>query len=255
MLESSNEYERRWEWSINLLSTVALAESGTSAYVIWGTEPADTGDHNDPTTWSQLKLDETFDPSTEAAQLYLRDFCGRFFEEDFALHPSPNFECAINRFDRWLKEQSNSTNPDSAYVDACASAIGLPVSPDVFHDCLVSWSYEMGENTILSYSGVVKIIYFPFKSSIRFDDPNSVLEKEWNLIEQWMDNDVKYVAPTEVSKHFFSSATFWWFDTNKNGSLPNLIIDGNKVYKVDRVAAWKANRPGTWANLTCLLNC
>ena len=92
MVRSSVEYERSYEWRLNLYSEVLDKRSGSLAYVIWGVNPADTGDHSDPAKWSTLELDDSFDPSTEAAQIYLKEFCGDFFAEDFALPGSGQAE-------------------------------------------------------------------------------------------------------------------------------------------------------------------
>ena len=69
LLDSDNEFETNYEWRLNLLSEVLRKEGGSQGFVIWGVLPADTGDHNDPNSWTQLVLDESFDPSPETAQV------------------------------------------------------------------------------------------------------------------------------------------------------------------------------------------
>merc|ERR1711933_169441 len=176
------------------------------------------GDHNNPAEWSQLVLDETFDPSSTSAQLYLRDFCPKLFDEVFAEKFAEFYECPINRFDRWLEWQSS--NPTSeAYVENCEGATGLPVPENVFHKCIISWSMEdpihKEENAILSRDGVVKTMTIAFKSRIvGVTTPNSVVRDEWNLINDWMDEELSSNAPKEVANAYFSSFEFLWFDTN-----------------------------------------
>jgi hypothetical protein len=48
LLSNSNEYERNYQWRLNLLSTVLEKSGGSEGYVIWGVHPADTGNHNKP---------------------------------------------------------------------------------------------------------------------------------------------------------------------------------------------------------------
>jgi len=214
ILGSHIEFEQSYLWRTNLLFEALKKKGGSIAHVIWGTHPSDTGDQTNPESWSQLVLDDTFDPSTKAAQVYLRDFCPRLFTEDFAGLTEPEFECPMNRFDRWLLDQHTSSNPDEAYRENCEQASGLPLSPSVFNRCLVAWTKQEQETSILSQNGVVKIIFLPFSSRVRYDSPNAELEVEWNLIEGWMQNESNDLAPTEVSGLYFSSEDFWWYDTN-----------------------------------------
>jgi len=208
------EYERAYIWRNNLLSTAIETMAGSEAYAVWGLKPADTGNHNDPFSWTQLALDDCFLPSSKEAQIYLRDFCTAMLAEDFARPIDIDYECPINRFDKWLAEQSSSADPDHIYLSHCAGESGLPVEPEVFDPCLIAWSYQEEESTILSRDGVVVIMYVPFRGRIRYDMPNSVVGEEWQLINDWMESYQTRNAPFEVSKGYISSAHFWWYDTN-----------------------------------------
>lgn len=214
VLRSSVEYERAYEWRLNLLYSTLEKQEGSQAHVIWGTTPADTGNHNDPESWSTLELDDAFDPSTQAAQQYLKEFCPRFFQEDFADESIADYECPINRFESWLLMQSlMSGTPDEIYLASCDGASALPMDSAAFHGCLSSWALETEEKMVLSRNGVIQVMYFPFSSRVRYDSANKDLDAEWNLIEQWMKDDQKD-APAEVSRGYFSSEDFWWYDTN-----------------------------------------
>jgi hypothetical protein len=168
---------------------------------------------DNPASFSQLKLDSSFDPSSEEAQLYLLGFCDDLFDQEFAANINAAFSCPLQKFDMWLKEQSNVTLPDDIYVEHCSGATGIPVVQEQFHPCIVSWTREVGERAILSRNDKVKIIFFPFMSRVRFDDQYNELDDEWNLIEKWI-NKENSQAPSGVSRVFFSSQTFWWYDTN-----------------------------------------
>jgi hypothetical protein len=163
--------------------------------------------------WSQLVLDPTFDPTSEEAQIYLAFLCPAVFEEDFAKLPAENYTCPFNDFEMWLEDQSRSESPDDSYVNNCAGAKGIPVPQDSFNSCMIAWSEEVQETSILSNDGEVKIVFFPFLSRVRWDSPFNDLDDEWNLIEKWMD-EAKSRAPAGVNKFFFSSYDFWWYDTN-----------------------------------------
>ena len=214
LLAPGHEFEQAYEWRQYLLYSLLTRGAGSTAYNIWGVIPADTGDHNDPATWSTLELDETFDPSSTEAQIYLRDYCGRFFNESFADFPSPDYKCAMNRFNDWLEGQNDSVRfntdlTDAVYLENCDGATGVPMKPDAFHACMSAWSKLDGQMDVLEREGTVTVIIFPFSSSVRYDSPNSELEDEWNRIENWMKMDQE-TAPLGARNAFFSSRDFWW---------------------------------------------
>lgn len=215
LLGPGHEFEQAYSWRQNILYNVLSKEGGSRAYTIWGVVPADTGDHNDPASWSTLELDESFDPSTQEAQVYLREYCPRFFNESFGGLPEPDYKCAMNRFDVWLQGQYasvefNTNVTDTAYLEHCDGAAGLPMKSDAFHVCMSAWSKQDGEMDVLEREGIVTVIVFPFSSTVRYDSPNELLEKEWNDIENWMKDDQE-TAPVEARNAFFSSFDFWWY--------------------------------------------
>ena len=215
LLNSNNfQEELAYEWRRNLLSASLENTAGNPGYVIWGTTPADTGNHNNPDTWSQLVLDEDFDPSSKAAQTYLRDFCGRFFTQDFASKVDIDYECPINEFDTWLQVQANATESHQEYQDHCDNAFALPMDPEFFHDCVTGWTQATGMNELLTRNDVMKVMFVRFQQRVRFDSPFPDLDKEWNLIEVWMEHERQRVAPEGVNKMYHSSGDFWWYDTN-----------------------------------------
>lgn len=206
------EFEKCHAWRMDLLSTTLYEKEGSKAYVIWGTVPADTGDLNDPGTWSQLVLDETFDASSKEAQEYMLGFCEDMYDEEFASLPNPDFVCPINQFDAWLQTESNQTNPDYTWSNYCGGATGLPMDPDTFNTCIDAWAVKMKERSILSYKGKVQIIFVPFTSRIQYSSPKGRIQEEWDLIDAWM-VEKNEEAPEPVSGAFFASQDFWYFET------------------------------------------
>jgi hypothetical protein len=211
--ESTSQYEANYQWRIKLLYQVLVRKSGSTAYVTWGVKPADTGDINNPLSWSQLVLDESFDPSSEDSQVYMRDFCDRFFENDWAERTVVDYECPINRFDSWLQEQSNSSAPDAIYVENCGGATSLPVQQNEFDTCIYAWGQQVVELSVLAREGKVEVMYIPFSSRVRFDSNFDDTDREWKDIESWMGSQV-VGAPEGVSRMFHTSENFWWYDTN-----------------------------------------
>jgi 5-methyltetrahydrofolate--homocysteine methyltransferase len=213
MLKSSVQYEQNYEWRINLLSEVMEKKSGAPGYVIWGVTPADTGDHNNPATSSQLVLDDRFDASTTEGQTFLMNFCDRLFAEEFAGLTRENYTCPLNQFDSWLSREATSETPSSIYADNCAGVTGLPMPPKDFNPCITAWTNAFNVTSILERNGVVKIMYIEFQQRIRYDSRYDDLNDEWHIIEHWFENE-RASAPEEVNKVFHSSGDFAWYDTN-----------------------------------------
>jgi hypothetical protein len=189
LLSSSVQYEQNWEWRQNLLHTIFQKSEGNPGYVFWGVIPADTGDRNNPKSWTQLVLDDKFDPSSPAAQEYLVDFCDRFFAKEFAELPKDGYICPINRFEQWLADQSNSTDPSLDYQQYCEGASGLPISQEAFNPCISNWARLNNPQDVLLRNGVVEVMYVTFQQRIRFDSPFPDLDSEWHELEDWFTNE------------------------------------------------------------------
>ena len=213
--ESDNQYEQNFVWRKNLLFDVLEKKGGSEAYVVWGVSPADTGDLNNPETWSQLVLDSRFNPSDTEAQEYLLGFCDRFFAQDFAATTTEDFVCPMNAFDAWLQEQSVSDAPSAAYTENCNGATQIPMAEQDFDACMYNWGQEVNELSVLARQGKITIMYFPFSSRVRYDSPFDDLDDEWHLIQKWMDNDYPN-APATANGRYFTSEDFWWYDTNRS---------------------------------------
>jgi predicted RND superfamily exporter protein len=215
LLTSSLMYEQAYEWRLHSLYTVIGKSGGAPGYVIWGVTPADTGTLTNPASWTQLVLDETFDPSSIESQTYLLNFCERFFAEDFAGYTEDGYMCGMNSFDVWLKSESNATNSSAPYTEHCEGATGLPMAVAAFNPCISAWASTTSDVSILLKDGVVKVIFIEFQQRIRFDSPYDQLNNEWNALESWLTAE-RADAPAGVNKMYHSSADFWWYDTNGN---------------------------------------
>lgn len=214
LLSSSVHYEQAYEWRLHNLYTVLQKSGGAPGFVMWGVKAADTGNHVDPETWSQLVLDDSFDASSTESQTYLLNFCDRFFAEDFADYVDDDYQCPINTFDDWLKAQSADQDyQDSIYTQFCDGATGLPMSEEAFNPCIAAWTNDKSFFSILERNEVVQVMYIEFQQRIRFDSPFDVLGEEWKTLESWFE-DERASAPDGVNKMFHSSADFWWYDTN-----------------------------------------
>jgi len=224
LLKPGIQYEQNYMWRKEILSSDLNDLSGSRNSLIWGLDATDTGSLNDPFDGTALVLDETFDPSSSEAQIYLRDFCNNLYEEDFAMEIRDGYVCPINRFDKWLQSMDALNVPDPIYTDICGSPEGgIPIASDKFHACLSAWALDVQNVDILSRDGVVKYMRVPFRNSAVFTDPYGVLQEQWEVLDEWTtaSNDE---APEGVNKVFFTSLTFHWHDTN--GSIQKSAYQG-----------------------------
>lgn len=213
LLVDTIPYQQNQIWRKMLLSTAMLAGSGSWASVVFGLKPADTGSHLNPYSGSTLEMDKTFDPSSEEAQIFIRDLCNRFLMEDFAQPRDEDYVCAYTQFDSWLQVQSNLTmdNQTQAYLANCAGTTGIPLQQDTFHACLSEWALEEESNEIFSWGGRVKVVSFDFRTDVTFTSPNAELRSSWHAIEDWMKNQH---APAGVHNGYFSGMDWIFWDTS-----------------------------------------
>ena len=141
------------------------------------------------------------------------EFCPTFFEEEFAGKIDDNFECSMNAFDEWLKDESSSENPSDEYKNSCNGATTLPVPQESFHSCMVAWSQLVGDRWVFQRNGEVTIILVPYQSRVRYDSPYADLDDEWHLVEAWSD-EKREEAPAGGDEFYSSSDDYWWYDTN-----------------------------------------
>jgi len=171
-----------------------------------------------PDSFSQLVLDDSFDSSSPEAQIFLRDYCEDLLGQEFAAPLDVNYTCPLTRFEEWLQDQSVTVETNTTdfvlYSEFCNGAKELPIAnPSDWHSCVIAWSKVYFQTSILSRSDKVAIVVVPFLSRIRYDDEYGVIDKEWKMIENWV-NGKNSKAPRGVKKAFFTSFDFWWYDTN-----------------------------------------
>jgi predicted RND superfamily exporter protein len=213
MLRPKNQFEKSNQWRKHLLNEELQKETGTSVFVMWGVKPADTGKLSDPSSFTQLVLDHSFQPSQTANQLYLLDFCQRVYQMDFA-DAIKNETCIMKQFDYWLQSQVDADQKDQVYMEYCNNATAVPVPHEDFDACMTNWSQEYQKDWVLSLDGQVTIMFLRFRGRVRYDSPFSELKSEWYLIEKWFENERSHVAPPGVNQMYFTSDDYWWYDTS-----------------------------------------
>lgn len=229
ILPPTNRYERHRQYSSKLLAYKLLEKR--EVLFIWGSTPTDTSRRIDPNHSSNLVFDESFDPSTEPAQVFLLEQCEDVYSNSknhtfFRQYPSENNEsgCILQRFNAWLKMQYQSNNATKTYINNCFGESGIPVSPEIFHSCLIAYSnhlstlddlIEIKNNGIFHEKGLVKLFAFTGRTQTSFISPLEEQDNELKDIEAWRE-EVREAAPGETRNFFFSSFGFHVTDSLKN---------------------------------------
>ena len=213
LLPGADPFEKHFSWRSSMLSA-ALFSAGAKIEIAFGVKAGDTGPQNKPDILSILLLDDTFNPSTEKAQLYFKGYCDRLYETEFAAPVFGDYKCAINLFDEWLAEQSNSTSPTTEYSMACDGAKALPVPEETFDICITKWARLVGNRDVLSENNKVKIMTIGTQASIGFVSPIPKIRDEWDKYEKFLKAEAAN-APDGINKPIHVSFMWWWFDTNQ----------------------------------------
>ena len=175
---------------------------------------ANVGNRNNPDVLSKLLLDETFNPSVEESQIYLKDFCDRIFALDFTTKQYSEYQCAINAFDTWLGEQSASGTPDAIYTDNCSNASAVPLPESDFHQCIIAWSQSVGNRDVMHENGTVRLMFIDALASIDFRSTIADIDAEWNKYENFRSSETQG-APSGTNNFIHVSRMWWWCDTNQ----------------------------------------
>lgn len=220
LLPSRISFEQHYETSRKLLSYERIYAYGSLVRILFGVKPGDTGRYHDPDTLSSMILDETFDPSPKESQVYLKGFCERLWQEEFARAP-PSYKCPINSFDDWLGEQFSlsSDTQDFGYITYCKNTTNsLPMNENNFHKCFSHWKRTFDADVgprldVLGQDDFVKIMWFEAITPIHPDDPYNEMNRAWKQFEHWIKNDA-VAAPSSVNKFYHTGGIWWWKDTN-----------------------------------------
>lgn len=213
LLPESIEQEENYITRFNLLSNHLVLAVEQSGSIIWGLTPADTGDQNNPYSFSSLVMDETFDPSTEENQVFLMEFCDDMFQEDFADSTEIDFSCPLKAVNEWLKSTSR-TEEEESIAAACGDATGVPIPQDDFHSCVSAWAKYTDEQLFFFRQEKLVAILLPFRIRVTPNDSYETLRDEFLLMEDWMKEKLS-TANAGVEKAFGISTNFWFYDTHE----------------------------------------
>ncbi len=223
ILPSSYRYEKHRQWSFKLLAAELLEHR--EVLFVWGLTPTDTSRRIDPNQSSKLVFDEAFDPSTESAQVYLFEQCETVYHNSnnytfFRRYARGDEECFLKGFNDWLETSSQSASPSDTYNNSCLGANGIPVSPEIFHQCLIAYTNRFKDknlvnNGIFHDEGIVKLYFFTAKTQTSFASPTDKQERQLEALEGWTERE-RETALEETKNFFFSSVGSHLTDSLRN---------------------------------------
>lgn len=136
-------------------STPGGSDEFVAVDLVFGVEPVDTGDHNDPDSDGKIAFDSSFDIADPAAQEYLLGLVAATRALGVV---DSGWLTDIERFDAWLRAGSAAQCP--------TATDGLPLSRTEFLTCLKLWFDGSGR-----YDGC-NTHYARCGSELRFQDDN-----------------------------------------------------------------------------------
>jgi len=214
LLRESNQFEKSYSWRQELLFTELTRRGGSSARLVFGLTPADTGNHFDPESHSQLVLNNNFDPSKTEAQLYLRDICKKLEAEEFATRVDGEL-CPFEKLDAWLaKESSGNSTSSGGYSMYCGNATGIPIREELFHGCATQYALENLDSNFFLKGSVVKAVDINFGTQVSWLSSFEELGDNWSLLEGFVQREIAESAPDSATDFFFINQDFWLYDTN-----------------------------------------
>ena len=206
--------------------------------VVFGLKPGDTGNENDPSSKSDVILDDSFDVAGDPeVQNWILKYCDDLKAQSFTTQRA---DCPLNRFDSWLRQQYN---PDTNSY----GTLSLPLPASEFKKWILTWRersdhrakfvglkseidyYQSGQwkgqhndgqgpyRPSTSYEEEeIRFLVLNVEATVKWNDPYNKLKSQFY---QWSDyiESTRPGAPVKAGKEhfFFVSEDFHWWDTNR----------------------------------------
>eukprot|EP01060_Flectonema_neradi_P004841 TRINITY_DN13180_c6_g1_i1.p1 TRINITY_DN13180_c6_g1~~TRINITY_DN13180_c6_g1_i1.p1 ORF type:complete len:417 (+),score=65.41 TRINITY_DN13180_c6_g1_i1:32-1252(+) len=170
----------------------------------WGIKPIDNGEKLNPSSKTTIVTDPSFDPASEASQLYFLKICHQLEnpsgEMTTMVRPG-SLNCPVLQVHNWLLK-NNMT--------------GLPLPADEFITTIADWWYAEGEGGYAGFwytansrieDGVPpSVLTIWVGTSVDWQRPYSEVVKKWNFWEKWL---ASTNPPPEASNGFHSAGSAW----------------------------------------------
>ena len=184
--------------------------------IVWGVIPVDVGDKLNPFSKSSVMYDETFNPATPRAQMWLLRFCQALRLTDFYKR-DPGFQltnCFIEHFKLFMESGCDSTA--DKLQRSCCGFDTFPYSEDVFNRCVHVYVpilthsrrlYHTNPNAGPRYSrdtGKLVALVVEFSSKQPYSPSYEKMADFYRYMDSWV-RERMMTAPEEMRRGWFVS--------------------------------------------------
>lgn len=190
---------------------------------VWGVLPVDNGNHLDPRSRGQLKLDPSFDMSSPQSQTWLLQFCRRLRQQPFyqpTLGPLlPN--CFIESFMSWMQRRCFDSI-DNMDRTPCCEIVQFPYNSSVFNTCIVQAIADLyetpseyfipgvaGPKFSKDQSPTIKVVVVEYDSNYSYSMSYSHMHDFYTRVENWMREELQSAPETMRNGWFISELEFY----------------------------------------------
>lgn len=202
---------------------------------VWGVFPVDNGNHLDPRSRGELKLDPSFDMSHPESQTFLLQFCRRLRQQSFyqpTLGPLlPN--CFIESFMSWMQRRCFDSI-DNMDRTPCCEVVTFPYNSTVFNTCIVQAIADLYETPseyfIPGVAGpkfskdqtpTIKVVVVEYDSNYSYSMSYNHMHDFYTRVETWTAAELKSAPDTMKNGWFVSELEF--YDLQRELSRSTLV--------------------------------
>ncbi|XP_060948001.1 protein dispatched homolog 1 [Limanda limanda] len=216
--------------------------------IIWGVTPLDNGDNLNPKNKGKLMLDNTFNISSPASQLWILNFCQRLRNQTFIFQSEEQdfTSCFIETFKQWMENQDCTEGS----VYPCCSQSTFPYRSDVFELCIKraimeldrSTNYHLDSKTPgprFDINDTIRAIVLEFKSTYLFTLAYEKMYQFYLEVDAWITEELRY-APAGLSHGWFISNLefFDLQDSLSDGTLVAMALSVAVAFSVMLLTTW-----------------
>ncbi|XP_030844442.1 protein dispatched homolog 1-like isoform X1 [Strongylocentrotus purpuratus] len=224
LLRTSHILEQYDQIYKDTFSFESESENTMPAFIVWGIEPVDNGNHWDPDSEGTTVIDKNFDVKSPEAQTWLYDFCTDLRNASFHDNSAtaPNEFCFIDLFKGFMEKTCIGD------ISPCCGQTTFPYSSSLFNQCVPIFygiacqasescgSYIPGLwfNSDNEVVGMVLTIKTNVQFSLRYDP----IGQFWSDVNGFIE-DRMAKAPSGLRRGWFISESglqLWFFDLQQS---------------------------------------
>ncbi|XP_071501982.1 protein dispatched homolog 1-like [Diadema antillarum] len=201
------------------------------AFIVWGIEPLDNGNHWDPDSKGTTVMDQTFNFSSEAHQEWMYNFCANFRNSTFHNREvnSASEYCFMDSFRDFM--EGPCINPvTGGDLSPCCGQTNFPYSASNFRQCVIVYHEVRCQLSTCDYTSpglrfnadddiVAMSIYL--LTNIEESQDYAAMDRFWSDVNAWVDEQMG-TAPEGLRNGWFISigeTQLYFFDLQRGLAL------------------------------------